>query len=201
MKVYIDHNLPCGVVKEELAQEEVDALKDIRGWYKEGRLDLRISRVHHRELEPYRDLERKEDIEKLLADFAEAPFVDDHEVLGFHNQYDQWGRGGSFPLVADDRISSELRKIGVERRDAHHLMVATRDESDAFLTCDESTILNRREEIEEQLSPIYQIRLMKPSEFVVEVTMDEDGKVIWSAPYEIIPSSCAPPGQAESDEV
>ena len=182
MKVYLDYNLLCGIAKQDREQEELDALEKIRERYKAGRLDLRISQVHHRELEPYGDLKKKENIKQLLSDFMEVPIVEDSELQGFNIQWDYRGGFISSPRMEDDPICRDLRQIPLKRRDAHHLMVAARAGCDAFLTCDKRTILNRREEIERQLSGIQQIRLMKPSAFVKKVTLDETGKVIWSAP-------------------
>lgn len=181
MKVYPDHNLVSGIVKEDLPGKEVDALATILQWHREGRIDLRKSRVHDRELEPYRDVERKPQINDLLSRFAEVPFVEDHELKGFHSMWDQHG-GITWPQIEDDPICRGLWDLGLSRTDAHHLMVAVRAACDAFLTCDERTILNRREKIESQLAQIHQIRLMKPSNFVEQVIQDEAGKVIWSAP-------------------
>jgi hypothetical protein len=63
--------------------------------------------------------------------------------------------------MEDDRISATLRGIGLDRTDAHHLMVAIRAECDVFLTLDKRTILNRRTEVEAQ----FPIRLMDPEDF------------------------------------
>ncbi len=182
MKAYLDYNLLCGIAKQDIGQEELDALEKIRERYKAGRLDLRISQVHHRELEPYGDLEMKENIKQLLSDFMEVPMIEDSELQDFNIQWDY--RGGLIvsPRMEDDPICRELHQIGLSRRDANHLMVAARAGCDVFLTCDKRTILNRREEIERQLSGTQQIRLMKPSAFVKKVTLDEAEKVIWSAP-------------------
>jgi hypothetical protein len=60
--------------------------------------------------------------------------------------------------MEDDHISATLRGIGLDRTDAHHLMVAVRAECDVFLTLDKRTILNRRTEVEVQ----FPVRLMDP---------------------------------------
>ncbi len=181
MKVYLDTNVVSAIAREDFPPDEMRALKQLLELSNTGKIELRASEVARREIESYKG-EDKRTVEIVYLLLQKIPFVEDHEVLGFHNQWDQWGGGGSFPLVADDPISSELQKIDVERRDAHHLLVAIRAGCDVFLTFDERTILNRREEIEWRLSQIHNIRLMKPSEFVRQVALNEDGKVIWSVP-------------------
>jgi hypothetical protein len=90
-------------------------------------------------------------------------FIEDHTVLGF--QSDPWA-GGSFPLVEDDRIASALRQMGLDRTDAHHLMLAIRAGCEVFLTCDEKTILNHRASIEAS----FPTKVMKPSKLVQQLT-------------------------------
>ena len=70
-------------------------------------------------------------------------------------------KGASAPLVSDHPISKKLWKTGLDRKDAHHLMLVIVSACDVFLTCDHG-ILNRASEIEAEFT----IRVMKPSEFV-----------------------------------
>ena len=60
-----------------------------------------------------------------------------------------------------------LRQIGLDRTDAHHLMLAIRAECDIFLTCDKKTILNQRCEIE---SKFPSIKPKTPLELVAQIT-------------------------------
>jgi hypothetical protein len=175
MKVYPDHNVMSGIARQDLVEQELDALKKILEWYQASKLDLRISKIHYKELEGYGDQKRREDIKKLLAGYMNVPFVDDQELSGFHYQWTRQG-GITYPRHEDDPIAKSLWGVGLDRPDTHHLMLAIRAECDAFLTLDERTILNRREAIEEQFP---QIRLLKPTEFKSQAILDKAGKVIW----------------------
>ena len=164
--VYLDHTLLSGPAKRDLGPVELAALRRIRKWYKAGRLDLRISKVHKRELDRYRDTKMSAAIEQLFSDFSQVAFVEDHELLGFHSQWTRQG-GITHPLIEDDPTSSALRRIGLTRDDAHHLMLAIRGKCDVFLTTDWRTILRHRESVEKQFPAI---RLMPPSALVKELT-------------------------------
>jgi len=77
-------------------EQELDALKKILEWYQASKLDLRISKIHYKELEGYGDQKRREDIKKLLAGYMNVPFVDDQELSGFHYQWTRQG-GITYP--------------------------------------------------------------------------------------------------------
>ena len=74
------------------------------------------------------------------------------------------GRGGftTHPLIEDNAVAQRLREIGLDRLDAHHVMLAIKRECDAFFTCDEATILKYRTLVEAE----FPVRLMLPSEFI-----------------------------------
>jgi len=73
------------------------------------------------------------------------------------------GRGGfvTYPLIEDDSVARRLREIGLDRLDAHHVMLAIKRECAAFVTCHEATILKYRTLVEAE----FPVRLMLPSEF------------------------------------
>jgi len=180
MKVYPDHNVVSGIVKEDLPGGELDAMATILEWHGDGRIDLRKSGLHDRELEPYGDLERKPQIKEFLSRFAGVPFVEAQELKGFYQPIR--ATRGSYvisPVIEGNPTWRSLLDEGLSRVDAHHLTLAILAECNAFLTLDERTILNRREAIEKRFP---QIRLMKPTEFVSQVNLDKKGKAIWSAP-------------------
>ena len=76
----------------------------------------------------------------------------DRETMGFITH----------PLIEDDAIARSLREIGLDRLDAHHVMLAIRRECAVFTTCDEKSILKYRTQVE----AAFPIRLMLPSEFI-----------------------------------
>jgi hypothetical protein len=94
---------------------------------------------------------------------AQVHFIEDHEVVGFQSSWDRFG-GESYPLVQDDPTSSALRKMKLDRTDAHHMMLAIRAGCDRFITYDNG-ILNRSSQIESAFS----IKVMRPSELLAEL--------------------------------
>lgn len=162
--VYLDNNIVSARVKDDTPME-IDALERIFGLFEQGKLTLFISKVHDREILRYEGA-YKPKIEALCKSLVKVPFVEDHELHGFHSQWDATG-GVSAPLVSDDPISKKLRKMSLDRVDAHHLMLAI-PACDVFLTCDRRDrrghhgILKRASDIEAEFT----IRVMAPSEFV-----------------------------------
>jgi hypothetical protein len=90
--------------------------------------------------------------------------------MGFNMQ--DLGRYGfiASPLIEDNPVSAWLRKIGIERLDAHHLTVAIKHRCDVFLTCD-GGILYRRKMIESK----HRIRVMLPSQLMQELRKSSTG--------------------------
>lgn len=107
--------------------------------------------------------QKKGDIERVYASLAQVHFIEDHEVVGFHSYWDRFG-GESYPLVQDDATTSALRKMRLDRTDAHHLMLAIRAGCDRFITYDKG-ILNRSPQIEGAFS----IKAMRPSKLLAEL--------------------------------
>lgn len=159
-KPYLDNCIVSAVVKGDFPKEK-EALEWLLNLYDTGKLDLWTSKVTLDELERHGMKEERDEMKALFDRLQRVPFVEDHKVLGFDSKWDHLG-GVSNPLVEDDRDSRTLRQVGLDRTDAHHLMLAIRAGCDVFLTLDARTILNRRAQVEGQ----FIIRLMTPSEFV-----------------------------------
>lgn len=163
--VYLDNDALCAIVKEDMQPMENAALKRLFELFEQGKLRLRTSKVHEKEIDNYEG-PYKPEIEELCRKLKKVPFVEDHELHGFHSQWDARG-GVSVPLVSDHPVSRKLREIGLDREDAHHLMLAIAA-CDVFLTCDRRDrrghhgILKRASDIEAE----FPIRVMGPSEFV-----------------------------------
>ena len=168
MKAYLNTNVISAIPKKEFPSE-ILALNQLMDSFDAGKLDLRTSKVAHTEIERYAGMKKRE-MNELYHRLEKVPFVEDHELLGFHSQWDCYG-GVSSPLVEDDSISSALRKMGLDRPDAHHLMLAIHAYCDVFLTYDKKTILNRGAKIEGR----FHIRLMKPSALVEEFADSGEG--------------------------
>jgi predicted nucleic acid-binding protein len=76
--------------------------------------------------------------------------------------------GGSTARSGHIGGAVRLRDIGLDEKDAHHVMLAIESQCDWFVTCDEATILNRnagavKAAIETEFPPI---KLMLPSALV-----------------------------------
>ena len=135
----------------------------MKEWSDSGQITLVVSAVHDREAatpEQYR-----EEQAKILALFPRVEFEDDHRLLGFNTMLS--GRGGftTHPLIEDDPVARRLREIGLDRLEAHHVMLAVRRECAVFVTCDEDTILKHRTRVEAE----FPIRLKLPSELVRDI--------------------------------
>ncbi len=157
MKAYLDTNILSAIVRDDYPKES-EALDKLLEFAEAGKVEIVTSELTRKEIERYQGQQSKS-VQRVYRLVGRVNFLEDHKLLGFHSESYPWG-GGSFPLVEDDRISSELRQIGLERTDAHHLMLAIRAGCEVFLTYDEKTILKHRTAIEGS----FPIKLMKPSE-------------------------------------
>ena len=162
---YLDHNI---VVANPLDDhpDESEALTDLFKLDDDGRVNLVTSKVSHDEIDGYDgkkglEGENRPKVERSYYLLKKVPSIEYNKLLGFNNQ---WGRSGgiSYPLIEDDPICLKLCDIGLDKADAHHVMVAISNECDVFVTFDEDTILRYRKEIEKK----FPIELMKPSELV-----------------------------------
>ncbi len=162
MKAYLDTDIVSAIAKDDYA-DETDALDKLLELSSAGNLELVTSELTRREIDAYKGQHRK-GVARVYLLLKKVPFVEDHTLLGIHSQWDRYG-GVSYPLMEDDPISRDLRQMGLDRTDAHHLMLAIRAGCHVFLTCDENTILRLRPQIQNR----FQIRLLKPSELVQEL--------------------------------
>ena len=163
MKVYLDTNVVSAVAKGD-TPPEAEALKKILELWMDHRSDLFTSELTRQEVGRLEGKNRRK-IEAVCDILEEVPFIEDHKVLGFHSMWDQSG-GVAYPFVEDDVASTKLRQLGLEREDAHHLLVAIRSECEIFLTCDRG-ILNLKQKVQ-GLFPY--IKVLKPSEFVADMS-------------------------------
>ena len=160
MKAYLDTDIVSAIAKDDYPKESA-ALDLLLASAEAGKVAIVASELTRKEIERYQGQQSKS-IQRVYSLLGKVTFVEDHTVLGFHT--DPYF-GDSSPLVEDDRISSTLRQMGLERTDAHHLMLAIRANCEVFLTCDEKTILSKRAPIEAR----FPIKLMKPSELVPQL--------------------------------
>ncbi len=113
MKAYLDSNVNSAIAKKDFPRE-ILALKQLMDSFDAGMLDLRTSKVAHTEIERYAGM-KKSEMKELYHRLEKVPFVEDHELLGFHSQWDRYG-GVSYPLIKDDAMSSPQDGLGATRR-------------------------------------------------------------------------------------
>ena len=169
VRAYLDNDVVSGFRKRDLKPEDLAAMTRLKELADQGRISLVVSAIHDDEAAPLPEQYRKEQ-QEILAIFARVEFADDHRFYGM-NLIDLGTRGYiANPLVEDDPIAQQLRKIGLERRDAHHVMLAIRRECDVFVTCDVRTILKYRPTVE----AAFPIRLRRPSELLRDYNPKEN---------------------------
>ena len=166
IKVYLDNDVASGISNRDLDKAEQDAIDQLLNWQHSGKIEVGTSRQAIREMEraPFQyQAKLKTGISNLgLAE-------NDHRVLGFNMQTDQYGCISS-PLVTDvvdEQLYADLLKAGLETDDAKHLMYAVYNSYQQFLTCDKG-ILKHRIDLK-KCCPSIQIQ--KPSELVVKLSV------------------------------
>ncbi len=163
MKVYADQNVVSALRRWHQRPEENAATRVLKEWSKSDRITIAVSILHDREAArlPEEYKRQQQEITELLP---KVEFVEDSNLLGFNVQ--DYGRAGMMvnPVMEDNPITRRLQQIGLDRVDAHHVMLAIRGGCQVFVTCDEDTILKYRAHVEAE----FPIRLMLPSELVGE---------------------------------
>lgn len=161
---YLDTNIVSRLAKTDTPAPVQAALASLLELFNQQKLELVTSDLSKKEIDKLSDVPNidrdKLSLAVVVTLLKKIPFIEDQKLLGIHSQWGRFG-GVSHPLIEDDPISSTLRGLGLDRTDAHHVMLAIRARCDVFLTLDKRTILNRRSEIEK----LYPIRLMDPEEF------------------------------------
>lgn len=167
MKVYLDNVIVCGRIREDLRQIEMDAVRKLY----QGPYRTRVKLVTSRE--SWREQERTTDPNVRAALSQSQPAVpvveDDHRVLGFSNVQDQYGGFIAGPLVTDvvdETLFAAFKSEGLKDADARHLMYATRNGCERFVTLDDDFIA-RRDLLAARCGAL---RIVKPSELIAELS-------------------------------
>lgn len=168
MKVYLDNVIVSGIEKRDLASPaEMQALDELTSGKYADTCEWVTSRWSLREIERTSDKTLRERLKKAFHTYS--VIEDDHKVLGFHNQSDQYGGFINSPLVTDivdEKVFSELRALGLNKADPYHLMVALANGCDRFLTTDPD-FLNIRSQIELSFQSI---KIVVPSALLAELS-------------------------------
>jgi predicted nucleic acid-binding protein len=169
MKVYLDNVIVSGMVRGDLhPPEEMAAVHALVKADKKGQIEIYTSRWSWAEQERTRD-------DLLRVRFKESRgkievVVDDHRVLGFWYQEGRFGTVVTNPMVTeivDERLFSDLKKVGLSDDDARHLMYAIHNKCDWFVTLDTRDLLPKRSDV----APLCRgTKIVKPSELVAELS-------------------------------
>jgi predicted nucleic acid-binding protein len=133
-KAYLDNNVVCGVTKDDLPAGEPEALTELVRMHSEGKVRVVTSELTRKEMAAWKGKNRPP-AERVFYLLEKVEFLPDHAVVGFHNQWDRTG-GCSYPLAGDEPVVRSLLAIGLDRTDAHHLMLAIKHHCEYFVTCD-----------------------------------------------------------------
>jgi hypothetical protein len=161
INAYLDTSIVSGLAKEDLKEEELDALLGILKQHKQGNVLLVTSKIVQDEInkipEAYR--RRHEIIYNLLMG---VPVATEFKIytggglsLGLGLSL---GGGGKIPHPK----YTELCKLLPDKADAMHIFQATMNNVQFFLTTDRRTILAYKEEI----TRISQVKAVNPMEFL-----------------------------------
>jgi predicted nucleic acid-binding protein len=163
MKAYLDTCVVSDIHRDDSGNTaDITRLLEIADT-EPARLTLVTSRKAGDEIQKYKGKYRP-GVERAYLLLAKVPFIEDQTLLGFHNHWGPMG-GASCPMIEDDRIWLDLQRSGLDRDDAHHVMLAIRNACDVFVTWDRKSILRWRTQVESA----YPIRLRTPTELVAEL--------------------------------
>ena len=176
LKVYFQNEVASAITRQFATWDkaELDAIDQLLVLAKgSDKVVLGTSRQSPREMERA-PVEHRAKLKAGLSELALAE--NDHKLLGFHTQTDQYGGCITSPLVTDivdEQLYADLLDAGLKEDDAKHLMYAVHNAFQRFLTCD-GGILSRKTVLEKRCPSI---RIQKPSELVRELSAKvENGK-------------------------
>jgi predicted nucleic acid-binding protein len=169
IKAYFDNCIESGRVRADLQPPEMAAVRSLLKARNEGKVEIVTSR------ESWREQDRAKD-PRLRAQLAQSrgdtPVVsNDHKLFGFHNQMDRLGTVAVTPLITeiiDEELFRNLTAAGLNDADARHLMYATRNECDRFVSTDPHFTSKRQ-----QLEALCQcLKILTPSELAAELLLN-----------------------------
>ena len=152
---YLDTCIVSGLAKEDLSDEELDALLRILEEYKGNNVHLVTSDLTKRELDkiPARYRRKHSAIYSLLCD---VPIV---RLFRRDPRLDLLGVGDGVRVhTIFARLNTELP----DETDAQHIYQAARNEAGYFLTTDRRTVLSKKEQIED----ICGVKAVSPNELL-----------------------------------
>ena len=165
MPIYFDNDVASTVSRRDRDASDLAAVDKLLELGRSHAISIATSRQSTREMERAPAAHQRQ-LKSGLGEMAITP--DDHRVLGSHTLTDLYGGCICNPLVTDivdEGLYSKLRGAGLKDDDAKHLMYASHNHCDRFLTWDRN-FLSRRSTLR-ALCPSLQIQA--PNEFVREM--------------------------------
>lgn len=163
MKVYFDNVIVCATIRQDLDPQEMVALTLLLSPPYVGKLEVLTSRESWREQERTTDHQIRERFQKERSNINVVS--NDHKVLDFSTQADQYRGFIASPIVTDvidQAVFCKLLGLRLKDEDARHLMYALCNECDRFVTTDPHFI-----NISNILETTYPtIRIVKPSDLL-----------------------------------
>ena len=140
-KVYLDNDVISTITSDDNNDQELAALGQLLAAYGDGTVDLVTSTVTLKQIEGYRGPRRPatKQIFRLLKELPTA----------------------TVPMIHRDPLYDNLLKQGLEDIDAWHVLIAAKNECNAFLTCDR--LIHHYGAAIEHLSGLV---VQKPSDFI-----------------------------------
>lgn len=171
-KLYLDNCIWCGFVFRDIAEAQLVATDQIVAGSRAGIVSAIVSRQAWVEQDRTQDPTKRAALDARRADIERM--ADDHVVLGFSTNSDQYGGFCTMPLVTDvvDAALLACLKIkGLKESDARHVMYAVHHRCDWFITTDpdfgiQNPVLRRDLE-----SLCRGLRIASPVEIVAAITM------------------------------
>ena len=161
LNAYLDTSIISGLAKEDLKDNELEALLVILKQHKNGNVVLVTSPIAKEEIERIPESYRRkhEIIYNLLSDLSVAKEVQIYSggMMGLGLGLGLGGGGRRIHLMYE-----ELSALLPDKSDARHIFQAAMNNIQYFLTTDARTILSYREKI----SQIAKVEAVNPLEFM-----------------------------------
>jgi hypothetical protein len=166
-KIYFDNDIVSAAVMSDLPPDEMAAIEKLVAAFADGKIDIETSRLAWDEQDGAKETIKS----KLFAARGRLPVVpNDTKLLGVNTiYYEGVFRSASLMTgIMDEALHKTFRAVGLEERDAQHLMYAVFDGCDRFVTADHHFLKSRRSTLE---APCRGLLIRRPSELVLELKL------------------------------
>jgi predicted nucleic acid-binding protein len=161
VKAYLDNNVVSAIVKDDILSQS-DALSRLLEAGDQGKVQLVTSEITLEEIKRVPSKHRRP-LERTFRLLEKIPVVRFEELIFITND----GNGNNWPMIQNDPLYENLLSLGLESTDSKHLLVATKQSCEVFLTCDNTPrtgILRRAGQIKTLCGVVVQ----RPTEFVAD---------------------------------